>query len=108
MTKDELIKKKISAISLGCDKNRVDLEHMLHSLQEYGFNIVAHPAEADIVIVNTCAFISSAIEEALDNINQMLILKEQGNIEKVIVSGCLPQRSAAHPRNVPPHNGPAR
>lgn len=93
---DEKLKnKKISAISLGCDKNRVDLEKMLYRLSAYGFEIVDEVTDADIVIVNTCAFITPAKEEALDNIFKMCILKEKGVIEKVVVSGCLSQRHKA-------------
>lgn len=85
--------KKVSAICLGCDKNRVDLEKMLYKLNNYGFEIVDDCNDANIVIVNTCAFISPARKEALDNIFDMLLLKEKGGVvEKVIVSGCLAQR----------------
>lgn len=90
---DEKLKdKKISAISLGCDKNRVDLEKMLFKLKEYGFEIVDDPTDANIVIVNTCAFITPAKQEALENIFQMCLLKDQKKLEKVLVSGCLAQR----------------
>ncbi len=92
MTKKELIGKKISAISLGCDKNKVDLEKMLGRLNDYGFTIVSDVYDADIVIVNTCAFIQPAQEEAIENILAMEKLKEQGVIEKIVVSGCLPER----------------
>ena len=92
MTKEELLTKKISAISLGCDKNRVDLEKMLFCLKNYGFEIVADPSEAQIVIVNTCAFIQPAQQEAIDNIFDMLKLKRAGVIEKVIVTGCINER----------------
>lgn len=84
--------KKVSAISLGCDKNRVDLEKMLFKLKDYGFEIVEDVKESDIVIVNTCAFITPAKEEALSNIFEMCSLKKRKRIEKVIVSGCLSQR----------------
>ena len=89
---NELKGKKVSAISLGCDKNRVDLEKMLFRLSDYGFSIVPDVNDADIVIINTCAFIEPSRKEAIDNIFQILLLKEQGKVEKVIVSGCLPQR----------------
>ena len=92
MTKDELIKKKVSAISLGCDKNRVDLEKMLFSLADYGFKLVGDVEEADIVLVNTCAFILPAREEAIENILEMEQLKKQEKIEKLIVTGCLPNK----------------
>lgn len=89
---NELKGKKVSAISLGCDKNRVDLEKMLFRLSDYGFSIVPDVNDADIVIINTCAFIEPSRKEAIDNIFQILLLKEQGKVEKVVVSGCLPQR----------------
>ena len=90
---DEKLKgKKISAISLGCDKNRVDLEKMLFKLSSYGFEVTDDVNDAEVVIVNTCAFITPAKEEALSNIFDMCALKEKGILEKVIVSGCLSQR----------------
>ena len=93
MTKEELKTKIISAISLGCDKNRVDLEKMLGMLKEYGFTITDEVENADIVIVNTCAFIEPAQKEAIMNIIYVEDLKKRGQIEKVIVSGCLPERN---------------
>ena len=92
MTKEELLAKKISAISLGCDKNRVDLEKMLFSLKKYGFEITPEPYDAEIVIVNTCAFIEPARQEAIANIFETLKLKVSAKVEKVIVTGCLPER----------------
>lgn len=90
---DKILKgKKVSAISLGCDKNRVDLERMLFWMKDYGFEIVDDVTDANIVIINTCAFISPARKEALDNIFDMCLLKEKGVVEKVIVTGCLAQR----------------
>ncbi len=91
MTTEELMTKKVSAISLGCDKNRVDLEHMLGALSDFGFEIISDINEAEILIVNTCAFISSAVEEAIQNI--ILATKLKSNkCEKVIVTGCLNER----------------
>lgn len=96
MTKEELIKAKtISAISLGCDKNRVDLEHMLFSVRQYGFVVTPTLEDAQIIIVNTCAFLQEAIVEAVENIEYALSMKEKGACEKVIVSGCLPMREMA-------------
>lgn len=92
MTKEELLKKRVSAISLGCDKNRVDLEHMLFGLQQYGFEITPDIEDAEIIIVNTCAFIEPAIIEAVENIELAVSMKSEGKAEKVIVSGCLPMR----------------
>jgi len=93
MTKEELINKKVSAISLGCDKNKVDLEHMLFSLNDYGFDLTGDISDAEIIIVNTCAFIQPAINEAIDNIQLALKQKVIGKAEKVIISGCYPQRN---------------
>lgn len=93
MTKEELKKKVISAVSLGCDKNKVDLEKMLGRLKSYGFTIVDDTDRADIVIINTCAFIQSAQEEAINEICSFEYLKSRGQIEKVIVTGCLPERN---------------
>ncbi len=89
---EDLKGKKVSAISLGCDKNRVDLEKMLFRLQNHGLEIVEAPEQADVVLVNTCAFITPAKEEAIENIFNMCTLKSKGVVEKVIVSGCLSQR----------------
>lgn len=97
MTKEELKTKKVSAISLGCDKNRVDLEKMLFLLSNYGFQIIENVEDADIVIVNTCAFILPAKQEAIENIIEMEALKKAGKIEKLIITGCLPAR---HMRDV--------
>ncbi len=90
---DERLKgKKVSAISLGCDKNRVDLEKMLFALKDYGFEIVDDVNDANIVIVNTCAFITPAKKEALSNIFDMCVLKSKNKLEKLLVTGCLAQR----------------
>ncbi len=97
MTKNELMTKKISAISLGCDKNKVDLEKMLGKAEEYGIEVVADVTEADIVIVNTCSFILQAEEEAISTIIEMEQLKREGVIEKLIVSGCFVER---HPNEM--------
>ncbi len=93
MTKEKLATKLVSAISLGCDKNKVDLEKMLGRLKEYGFAIIEEAENADIVIINTCAFIQPAQEEAIENIIQFEHLKKIGKIEKVIVTGCFPERN---------------
>lgn len=98
MNLEELKQKKISAISLGCDKNRVDLEKMLFSLKNFGFEIVDDLSQANIIIVNTCAFIQSAVDEAIQNI---LLALEQKNssCEKVIVTGCLYSRYGEELKN---------
>lgn len=83
--------KKVGVISLGCDKNRVDTEKMLAVLKEK-HTLVNEIEQAQVVIINTCAFIESAREEAVDEILEVIQLKNIGKIEKIIVTGCLPQR----------------
>ncbi len=83
--------KKIGVISLGCDKNRVDTEKMLAILTE-NHTLVNDPETADIIIINTCAFLESARKEAVEEILAVAELKANGVIEKIIVTGCLPQR----------------
>lgn len=88
MTTNELITKKVGFISLGCDKNRVDLEKMIYSIKSAGFNIVSDPSLANIIIINTCSFLESSRIEAIDNILEMSEYKSQ-NLERLIVTGCL-------------------
>ncbi len=91
MEEKELLEKKVSAISLGCDKNRVDLEHMLGKIRDYGFTVIDDINEAEIIIVNTCSFIAPAVKEAIDNI-LIAINQKKLKCEKVIVTGCLTER----------------
>ena len=86
------MKTKIGVVSLGCDKNRVDTEVMLANLVEGGYEITAEPSEADVIIVNTCAFLESARKEAIDTILEMANFKRDGRCQKVIVTGCLGQK----------------
>jgi len=81
----------ISYISLGCPKNEIDLEYILGSLDDR-YNIVKTPDDADVVIINTCAFIDTAKQESIDNILFSLQKKKDNPDFKVLVSGCLPQR----------------
>ena len=83
---------KIGFISLGCPKNQVDAELMLDKLVKAGYEIAGTAEEADAVIVNTCGFIDAAKQEAIDNILEMGQLKEDGVIQKIIVTGCLAER----------------
>lgn len=83
--------KNVAVISLGCDKNRVDTEHMLYALSRGGYS-VCDVDDADVIIVNTCAFIESARQESIDVILSCARLKETGACKKLIVTGCLPQR----------------
>lgn len=91
MTEKQLLRKKIGLISLGCDKNRVDSEHILFNLSKFGFEITPDALKAQILIVNTCAFIEPARKESLETILEMAEFKKQ-NCEKLIVVGCLPQK----------------
>ena len=82
----------VSFISLGCAKNQVNCEQMMAACQAAGYNIQAAPEGADVVVVNTCGFLASACEEAIDNILEMAELKKAGQIKKIIVTGCMTQR----------------
>lgn len=82
---------KVGMISLGCCKNTVDSEIMLGILAERGFEITFQPEEAEVIIINTCAFIEDAKSEAIDTILEMAQYKESG-LKKLIVTGCLSQR----------------
>lgn len=84
--------KKVAIVSLGCPKNQVDAEMMLKKLSDAGYTIVGEADKADIVIVNTCGFIEDAKKEAIDSILEMADLKDDGYIEKILVTGCLAQR----------------
>ena len=82
----------IALVSLGCAKNAVDLQVAAGNLLKAGCVLSPDPDRADTVIVNTCAFIASAREEAEAEITRALALKAKGNFKKVVVSGCYPQR----------------
>ena len=83
---------KAGFISLGCAKNLVDTEVMLGILQDNGIELTPDPAEADILIVNTCAFIQSAKEESITTVLNMAEYKENGKCRSLIIAGCLGQR----------------
>ena len=83
---------KVGMISLGCNKNRVDSETALGLLAERGYTFTADPAEADVLMVNTCGFIESAKEESIDAILEMAEYKKTGRCRLLVVTGCLAQR----------------
>ncbi|SDA09494.1 ribosomal protein S12 methylthiotransferase [Ruminococcus sp. YE71] len=83
---------KVGMVSLGCPKNQVDAEKMMFGLRAYGFELSDVPEEADIVIVNTCGFIQSAKEEAIETLLEFLALKNEGGIKGVVCTGCLAER----------------
>ena len=83
---------KVGFISLGCCKNLVDSEVMLHNLRSAGFELTPNEDEAEIIIINTCGFIESAKKEAIDNILDAAYLKENGKCKHIIATGCLVER----------------
>ena len=83
---------KIGFVSLGCPKNQLDAEVMLHELVMAGYELTADETEADVVIINTCGFIESAKKEAIDNILDIAWLKENRELRGIIVTGCLAER----------------
>lgn len=85
-------KVKLHLTSLGCAKNQVDSELMLGRFQQAGWTITEQPAEADTIIVNTCSFIESAIDESIDTILELARYKTEGSCRRLIVAGCLPER----------------
>ena len=87
----DLYSKKYGVISLGCDKNRVDSEKLLALIRSKGCTICSDISQADIVVVNTCAFLNSARQEAIETILDCASYKSS-NIEKLVVTGCLPQK----------------
>ena len=82
----------VSFVSLGCDKNLVDSEHMLGLLNQGGFTLIGDENKADVVVVNTCCFIEDAKKESIENILQVASYKETGNCKALIVTGCMAQR----------------
>jgi ribosomal protein S12 methylthiotransferase len=85
-------KEKFTIVSLGCARNLVDSEVMAGLLQNNGYEMVQEPADADVVLVNTCGFIGPAKEESIDTILDVSRLKKEGKLKKLIVAGCLSQR----------------
>lgn len=85
---------KIGVISLGCSKNLVDTEVILGNLARYGFQIINNAQEADVIIVNTCGFIDTAKQEAINTILEMAEYRTKGKCQALIVIGCLVERYA--------------
>jgi ribosomal protein S12 methylthiotransferase len=83
---------KAFVVNLGCAKNLVDTEYILGRIKEYGYTIVDNPSDADIAIVNTCAFIQPAVEESIDTILELARLKGKGDLASLFVVGCFVQR----------------
>jgi len=83
---------KVGYVSLGCARNLVDLEAMLGMLRKNQYEITLSPEKSDILLINTCGFIQAAAEESIGVILEAIEWKRKGKVQKVIVSGCLPQR----------------
>ncbi len=83
---------KVGMVSLGCPKNLVDSEVMLGTLSGRGFALTSHPAEADVIVVNTCTFIEPARRESVDTILEMAAHKKTGRCRRLVVAGCMVQR----------------
>ena len=83
---------KVGFVSFGCSKNLMDTEVMMYHLVEAGYTVVAEESEADVIIVNTCAFIESAVREAIDNVLDVAWLKENRSLRAIVVTGCLAER----------------
>lgn len=83
---------RIGFVSLGCPKNLLDTEVMLGHINKAGYDITPEQEEADIIVINTCAFIEDAKKESIDNILDIAWLKENGNLKGIIVTGCLAER----------------
>jgi len=82
----------IYLVSLGCDKNRVDGEIMIGTLRNAGYSVIFDPKEADVIIVNTCGFISDAVQESIDMVLELAENKTDGNCKALIVVGCMAKR----------------
>lgn len=82
----------IYIVSLGCPKNLIDSEVMAALLDKGGSRITEYPEEADVILINTCAFVLPAKEESIDEIFRMARMKEAGQCKHLVVAGCLPQR----------------
>ena len=83
---------KVGFVSLGCSKNQLDTEVMLHELLSAGYEVTPDETEADVVIINTCAFIESAKKEAIENILDIAWLKKHRKLKGIVVTGCLSER----------------
>ena len=87
-----MLSKKLYLVSLGCSKNLVDSEVMLGLLEKDGYRVTEEPEDADLLLVNTCGFIGSAVKEAIDAILELASYKQKNPAKKLVVTGCLVQR----------------
>ncbi|MCM1164603.1 MAG: 30S ribosomal protein S12 methylthiotransferase RimO [Lachnospiraceae bacterium] len=92
MSKDNMRRVRVAVVSLGCAKNQVDAEQMMARLAAEGYAFVEEPGLSDIVLLNTCGFITAAKEEAIEWLNELIALKNEGTIKYIVVTGCLSER----------------
>jgi ribosomal protein S12 methylthiotransferase len=78
--------------SLGCARNQVDSENMAGQLRQAGWSLTQDPVEASVIVVNTCSFVESAINESIDTILELARFKKEGRCNRLVVAGCLPER----------------
>ncbi len=83
---------KVGFIGLGCEKNTINTEMMIAACRDAGYELVSDLEETQVVVINTCGFIESAKQEALETIFEVAQLKAEGKVEKIIVAGCLSER----------------
>lgn len=82
---------KVGLVSLGCDKNRVDSEKLLYEISK-SYDVTNDAKEADVLVINSCAFLNASRKESIDAVFEYAVLKEKGKLKKIILTGCLPQK----------------
>ncbi|MFC1575976.1 hypothetical protein ACFL5A_04975, partial [Gemmatimonadota bacterium] len=82
---------RIGLVTLGCDKNTVDSEHMMAALVGHGARVTSEVEDSEVVIVNTCGFIEAAKEQSIETILEACQLKEAGEVKAVVAVGCMVQ-----------------
>ena len=82
---------KVGLVSLGCDKNRVDSEKLLYEISK-SYDVTSDAGEADVLVINSCAFLNASRKESIDAVFEYVGLKEKGDLKKIILAGCLPQK----------------
>jgi ribosomal protein S12 methylthiotransferase len=88
----ENMSQKLAVVTLGCEKNLVDSEVMMGLMTKKGYQVVDNPADADVIVVNTCGFIDAAKAESVDTILSMAQFKDEGSCKSLLVTGCMVQR----------------
>lgn len=89
---ETLTERTVNIVSLGCPKNLVDTENMIRALEEKGFRVVPDPDDAEVIVVNTCSFVTDARRESVDTLLEMARFKEEGKAKILVGTGCLVSR----------------